>query len=64
MINLLTERIICKRGYETMNEIVKAELIEKIENCNDAGLLKALKGFVLGYEMKIAIREKQQKCCK
>lgn len=44
-----------------MNEIVKAELIEKIENCNDAKLLKALKGFVLGYEMKIAIREKTTK---
>ena len=47
-----------------MNEIVKAELIKKIENCDDAGLLKALKGFMLGFEMKIAIREKQQKCCK
>ena len=47
-----------------MNEIVKAELIEKIENCNDEKLLKALKGFMLGFEMKISMREKQQKCCK
>lgn len=47
-----------------MNEIVKAELIEKIENCNDAKLLKALKGFMLGFEMKIGMIEKQQKCCK
>lgn len=44
-----------------MNEIVKAELIEKIENCNDAKLLKALKSFMLGFEMKVEMTKKTTK---
>ena len=60
MINLLTERIICKRGYEIMTVKQREMKIEALVNDLKAfgdDDLKRLLGFVEGMKVGISKRE-------
>lgn len=48
MINLLTERIICKRGYEVMIKEMYLEEIEKLVKEMNVTELKRMLGFATG----------------